>query len=355
VARVLMTGNAAIGEAAIRAGCRCYFGYPITPQNELTEYMATNLSRKKGCSFIQAESEVAAINMVYGASLVGARAMTSSSSPGISLKQEGISYLAACELPAVIVNMSRGGPGLGSIVAAQSDYFQATRGGGHGDYRTIVLGPSSVQELADLTHKAFDLSEKYKIPVIILGDGVLGQMMEPVEFKYEAPAELPIRADALRGAKGRPSKYIKTFTSNPAELEEINWSLFRRYELIKREETACETFLTEDAELIVVAFGIAARIAKGAIKTARAAGLKVGLLRPITLWPFPNEAVKELAKKKKYYLVFEMNMGQMIEDVQLALEGQGEVSFYGRPGGVIPTPSEVSRVISRLYYQKGLK
>ncbi len=351
----LMTGNAAIGEAAIRAGCRCYFGYPITPQNELTEYMAANLSRKKGCSFIQAESELAAINMVYGASLVGARAMTSSSSPGISLKQEGISYLAACELPAVIVNMSRGGPGLGSIVAAQSDYFQATRGGGHGDYRTIVLGPSSVQELADLTHKAFDLSDKYKIPVIILGDGVLGQMMEPVEFKYKAPEELPIRSDSLRGASGRPSKYIKTFTSNPAELEEINWSLFRRYELIKREETACETFLTEDAELIVVAFGIAARIAKGAIRTVRASGLKVGLLRPITLWPFPSEAVKELAKRVKYYLVFEMNMGQMIEDVQLALEGQGEVSFYGRPGGVIPTPSEVSRVISRLYYQKGLK
>jgi 2-oxoglutarate ferredoxin oxidoreductase subunit alpha len=355
VAKVLMTGNAAIGEAAIRAGCRCYFGYPITPQNELTEYMATNLSRKKGCSFIQAESEVAAINMVYGASLVGARAMTSSSSPGISLKQEGISYLAACELPAVIVNMSRGGPGLGSIVAAQSDYFQATRGGGHGDYRTIVLGPSSVQELADLTHKAFELSDKYKIPVIILGDGVLGQMMEPVEFKYEAPAELPIRADALRGAKGRPSKYIKTFTSNPAELEEINWSLFRRYELIKKDETDYEAFLTDDAELVVVAFGIAARIAKGAIKTVRASGQKVGLLRPITLWPFPNEAIRELVKTVKYYLVFEMNMGQMIEDVQLALEGKGEVSFYGRPGGVVPTPDEVSRVISRLYYQKGLK
>ncbi len=350
-----MTGNAAIGEAAIRAGCRCYFGYPITPQNELTEYMATNLSRKKGCSFIQAESEVAAINMVYGASLVGARAMTSSSSPGISLKQEGISYLAACELPAVIVNMSRGGPGLGSIVAAQSDYFQATRGGGHGDYRTIVLGPSSVQELADLTHKAFELSDKYKIPVIILGDGVLGQMMEPVEFKYEAPAELPIRADALRGAKGRPSKYIKTFTSNPAELEEINWSLFRRYELIKKDETDYEAFLTDDAELVVVAFGIAARIAKGAIKTVRASGQKVGLLRPITLWPFPSEAIKELVKTVKHYLVFEMNMGQMIEDVQLALEGKGEVSFYGRPGGVVPTPDEVSRVISRLYYQKGLK
>lgn len=199
MAKVLMNGNSAIGEAAIRAGCQCYFGYPITPQNELIEYMAVHLSRRKGCCFIQAESEISAINMVYGASLVGARAMTSSSSPGISLKQEGISYLAACELPAVIVNMSRGGPGLGSIVAAQSDYFQATRGGGHGDYRTIVLAPSSVQELADLTHKAFDLADRYKIPVILLGDGVLGQMMEPVEFKHEAPAELPVRGDALRG------------------------------------------------------------------------------------------------------------------------------------------------------------
>jgi 2-oxoglutarate ferredoxin oxidoreductase subunit alpha len=354
VAKVLMTGNAAIGEAAIRAGCQGYFGYPITPQNELTEYMAANLSRRKGCAFIQAESELAAINMVYGASLVGARAMTSSSSPGISLKQEGISYLAACELPAVIVNMSRGGPGLGSIVAAQSDYFQATRGGGHGDYRTIVLAPSSVQELADLTHKAFDLADKYKIPVIILGDGVLGQMMEPVEFKHEAPAELPIRSGALRGAKGRPSRYVKTFTSDPAELEEINWSLFRRYELIKKNETACETFLVEDAKLIVVAFGIAARIAKGAIRTLRTEGLEVGLLRPVTLWPFPDEAVKESAKRVKQFLVFEMNMGQMLEDVQLALEGKGEISFYGRPGGVIPTPSEVARVVSRLYYQKGL-
>jgi 2-oxoglutarate ferredoxin oxidoreductase subunit alpha len=354
VAKVLMTGNAAIGEAAIRAGCQSYFGYPITPQNELTEYMAANLSRRKGCSFIQAESELAAINMVYGASLVGVRAMTSSSSPGISLKQEGISYLAACELPAVIVNMSRGGPGLGSIVAAQSDYFQATRGGGHGDYRTIVLAPSSVQELADLTHKAFDLADKYKIPVIILGDGILGQMMEPVKFSYEAPAELPIRSDALRGAKGRPSKFIRTFTSDPAQLEEINWSLFRRYELIKKDEAAYETFLVEDAELIVVAFGIAARIAKGAIRTVRAEGLKVGLSRPITLWPFPDEALRELVKGVKQFLVFEMNMGQMLEDVQLALEGKGEVSFYGRPGGVIPTPSEVARVISRLYYQKGL-
>jgi len=355
VTKMLMTGNAAIGEAAIRAGCQSYFGYPITPQNELAEYMAANLSRRKGCAFVQAESETAAINMVYGASVAGVRAMTSSSSPGISLKQEGISYMAACELPAVIVNMSRGGPGLGSIVAAQSDYFQATRGGGHGDYRTIVLGPSSVQEAANLTYKAFDLADKYKIPVIILGDGMLGQMMEPVEFDRQAPDEIPVRSDALRGAKGRPSRYVKTFTSNPAELEEINWSLFRRYELIKKEEVLCESFLVEDAELVVTAFGIAARIAKGAIKTARKEGMKVGLLRPITLWPFPTEAVQELAKRVKYFLVFEMNMGQMLEDIKLSLEGKGESFFYGRPGGVIPTPSEVLKVISRIYHQKGLK
>ncbi len=354
--KVLMYGNAAIAEAAIRAGCQCYFGYPITPQNELTEYMAEHLSRRKGCTFIQAESEIAAINMVYGASVAGARAMTSSSSPGISLKQEGISYLAACELPAVIVNMSRGGPGLGSIAAAQSDYFQATRGGGHGDYRTIVLAPSSVQELADFTHRAFDLADKYLIPTIILGDGMIGQMMEPVEFKHEAPETPPVRTTrSLRGAKGRPSQIIKTLTSNPLELEELNWSLFRRYQLIKKEETTWETFMVEDARLIVVAFGIAARIAKGAIKNARRNGLKVGMLRPITLWPFPSEKIQELAKQTKQFLVFEMNMGQMIEDVQLALCGEGEVSFYGRPGGVVSTPSEVFRVISRLYHQKGLE
>ena len=353
--KVLMDGNSAIGEAAIRAGCQCYFGYPITPQNELTEYMATHLGRKKGCTFIQAESEIAAINMVFGASLAGVRVMTSSSSPGISLKQEGISYLAACELPSVIVNMSRGGPGLGSIAAAQSDYHQATRGGGHGDYRTIVLGPSSVQELADQTYKAFDLADKYKMPVMLLGDGVLGQMMEPVEFQYEAPKVLPVREDALRGAKGRPSRIVKTFTSNPASLEELNWSLFRRYEIIKRDEVAYDTFMIDDAKLVVVAFGIAARIARGAIKNARKEGLKVGMLRPITLWPFPSEAIKQLAKKKKQFLDIEMNMGQMMEDVKLSLEGAAEVSFYGRTGGVIPTPAELQRAISRVYYQKGLK
>ena len=354
MSKLLMSGNAAIAEAAIRAGCAFYAGYPITPQNELTEYMALNLSRRKGCTFIQAESEISAINMVYGASVAGVRAMTSSSSPGISLKQEGISYLAACELPAVIVNMSRGGPGLGSISAAQSDYFQATRGGGHGDYRTIVLAPSSVQELADYTHRAFDLSDKYLIPVIILGDGMIGQMMEPVEFTHEAPEILPVRSRALRGAKGRPSRIIRTFTSNPSELEELNWSLFRRYQLIKKHETTSDTFMTDDARLIVVAFGIGARIARGAIKNARASGMKVGLFRPVTLWPFPAEKLQELAKTTRYFLDFEMNMGQMLDDVQLSLGNGAEVSFYGRPGGVIPTPSEVQRVITRLYHQNGL-
>jgi 2-oxoglutarate ferredoxin oxidoreductase subunit alpha len=350
-----MDGNSAIGEAAIRAGCQCYFGYPITPQNELTEYMAANLGRRERCTFVQAESEISAINMLYGASVAGVRAMTSSSSPGVSLKQEGISYLAACELPAVIVNMSRGGPGLGSIAASQSDYFQATRGGGHGDYRTIVLAPSSAQELADFTQRSFDLADKYLIPVIILGDGMLGQMMEPVEFKHEAPEVLSLRESSLRGAKGRPSRFIKTFTSKPTELEELNWSLFRRYQLIKAEETTYDTFMVDDAQIIVVAFGIAARIAKGAIKNSRQEGLKVGLFRPTTLWPYPSKQLQEMAKKTNHFLVFEMNMGQMIEDVQLALAGKADVHFYGRPGGVISTPSEVQNVISRLYYQKRLK
>jgi 2-oxoglutarate/2-oxoacid ferredoxin oxidoreductase subunit alpha len=349
-----MTGNAAIGEAAIRSGCQCYFGYPITPQNELTEYMAANLAHRPGCTFIQAESEISAINMVHGASSAGVRTMTSSSSPGISLKQEGISYLAGCRLPAVIVNICRGGPGLGSISGAQSDYFQATRGGGHGDYRTIVLAPSSVQESADLTHRAFDLADKYLMPVLILGDGTIGQMMEPVEFSFEAPPVLPIRSDALRGAKGRPSRIIRSFSSNPADVEEINWSLFRRYKQIEKDEISYETYLIDDAKLIITAFGIGARIAKGAIKLARAAGMKVGMFRPITLWPFPRNEVKALLKQSQVFLDFEMNMGQMIDDIKLSLEGQGEVIFYGRTGGVLATPSEVLRIISRIYYQKGL-
>ena len=350
-----MRGNHIIGESAVRAGCRFYFGYPITPQNELPEYMAERLSKLEGGVFIQAESEVAAINMVIGASMAGGRAMTSSSSPGISLKQEGISFLAALELPAVIVNMTRGSPGLGNIAPAQSDYFQATRGGGHGDYRTIVLGPSSGQELANLTHEAFDLADKYRIPVVLLGDGMLGQMMEPAEFSPEVQVKkLPHKDWTLTGAKGRPSRFIRSLLLDPIEEEEHNWKLMRKYERISKDEIRYETFALDDARMIVVAFGTAARIAKGAIKRVREQGLKVGLIRPISLWPFPSKVIKDSSKKTRHFFVFEMNMGQMLEDVRLALEGSGEVHFYGRPGGIVPTPLEVSRVITSRYYQKRL-
>ncbi|MCJ7641953.1 MAG: 3-methyl-2-oxobutanoate dehydrogenase subunit VorB [Desulfobacterales bacterium] len=355
MAKVLMRGNHTVAEAAVRAGCRYYFGYPITPQNEIPEYMAERLSKVEGGVFIQAESEVAAINMVIGASMAGGRAMTSSSSPGISLKQEGISFLSALELPAVIVNMTRGGPGLGNIAPAQSDYFQATRGGGHGDYRNIVLGPTSGQELANLTSESFDLADKYRIPVMLLGDGMLGQMMEPVEFPPEVSVKkLPHKDWILSGAKGRESRIIRSLLLDPMEEEEHNWKLMRKYEKIAKEETRWETFQCDDAKMIVVAFGIGARIAKGAIKRVREAGLRVGLIRPISLWPFPSKSIKELAKKVKHFFVFELNMGQMVEDVKLALEGSAEVHFYGRPGGIIPPPMELARVISRQYYQKKL-
>lgn len=350
-----MRGNHIVGEAAVRAGCRFYFGYPITPQNEVPEYMSGRLVQVEGGVFIQAESEIASIHMVIGASMAGGRVMTSSSGPGISLKQEGISFLSALELPAVIVNMTRGGPGLGNIAPAQSDYFQATRGGGHGDYRNIVLGPSSGQELADLTFEAFDLADKYRIPVVILGDGMLGQMMEPVQLPPEVQLrKLPHKDWTLTGAKGRPSRFIRSLILDPMEEEEHNWKLMRKYEKISKEEVKWEAFSVEDAKMVVVAFGIAARIAKGALKRVRDEGLKVGLLRPITLWPFPSKALKELAKKVKHFFVFEMNMGQMVEDVRLALDGSGEVHFYGRPGGVVLTPLEISRVISSYYYQKKL-
>jgi 2-oxoglutarate ferredoxin oxidoreductase subunit alpha len=350
-----MRGNHVVAEAAVRAGCRFYFGYPITPQNEIPEYMSERLSKIEGAAFIQAESEIASIHMVIGASMAGARVMTSSSSPGISLKQEGISFLSALELPAVIVNMTRGGPGLGNIAPSQSDYFQATRGGGHGDYRNIVLAPSSGQELADLTFEAFDLADKYRTPVILLGDGMLGQMMEPVVFKEEIQLKkLPQKDWILSGAKGRPSRIIRSLILDPTEEEEHNWKLMRKYEKITREERRSETFAAEDAKMVVVAFGTAARIAKGAIKRVREQGLKVGLLRPVSLWPYPSKALKDLAKKVKFFLVFELNMGQMVEDVKLSLEGSGEVHFYGRPGGIIPTSAEISRIISSQYYQKRL-
>lgn len=345
-----MSGNAALGEAAVLAGCTCYFGYPITPQNELTEHMAKRVPETGGV-FIQSESEIAAINMVLGASVAGARAMTSSSSPGISLKQEGISYLAADELPAVIVNMVRGGPGMGNISPAQSDYLQATRGGGHGDYKTIVLAPASVQELADLVPVAFDLADEYRNPVIILGDGMLGQMMEPVNFDNIKPKKDYPKDYILTGAKGRPSRMIRSLLFDTKEEEEHNWKLFRKYQRMEQNEVRYETFLIDDAEMIIIAYGIAARIAKGAIKRLRQENLKVGMIRPITVWPFPMKVIQEAAQQVNDFFVFEMSTGQLIEDVKLALNGKGHIHFYGRPGGVIPTPVELSRIVSRHCYQ----
>jgi len=350
-----MRGNAVIGEAAVRAGCTCYFGYPITPQNQLPEYMSKRLPEVEHGVFIQSESEISAINMVLGASVAGARALTSSSSPGISLKQEGISFLCGSELPAVIVNMVRGGPGLGNISPAQSDYFQATRGGGHGDYRVVVFAPASCQEIADLTMEAFDVSDYYRNPVMILADGMLGQMMEPVTFDNYRPRTIPKKDYILDGAKGRPSRIMKSLVLNVQEMEEHNWKLVRKYQMITRKEIKCEEFMMDDAKLVVIAYGTAARIAKGAVKRARSEGLKVGLIRPITLWPFPENIISKFAPMTELFFVFEMSAGQMVEDVHLSLKGQSEVFFYGRPGGVLPTPVELLRIISRQYYQKGFK
>ena len=347
----LMNGNSACAEAAVLAGCTCYFGYPITPQNELGEYMAKRLPTVPGGVFLQSESEIAAINMVLGASVAGARVMTSSSSPGISLKQEGISYLAADELPAVIVNMSRGGPGMGNISPAQSDYLQATRGGGHGDYRTIVLAPSTVQELADIMPLAFELADKYRNPLMVLGDGVLGQMMEPVSFDHIKKAKEYPKDYLLTGAEGRPSRFIKSLLFDVKDEEDHNWKLFRKFQQIEKNETRFETFMVDDAEMIIIAYGTSARIAKGAIKRLRSENIKVGLIRPITCWPFPTKVIKDAAERVKDFFVFEMNTGQMIEDVRLALEGRGRIHFYGRPGGVVPTPVELYRLVSRHYYQ----
>jgi len=350
-----MSGTNTVGETAIQAGCRCYFGYPITPQNALPEYMSRRLREVPGGIFIQAESEISAINMLLGASVAGARAMTSSSGPGISLKQEGISYMAGQEIPAVIVNVMRGGPGLGTISAAQSDYFQSTRGGGHGDYRTIVLAPASVQELADMTALAFDLADNYRTPVIVLADGVLAQMMEPVKIPSRKKKNLPDGDYVLTGARGRPSRVVHSFTMDPKEQEEHNWKLVRKYKQIEQREVRYETYLLEDAEMVVLAYGTAARIARGAINRLRKENIKVGMIRPMTLWPFPAKIIRETAKRIHDFFVFEMSAGQMIEDVRLSLEGKGRVHFYGRPGGVIPTPVELYRIISRHYYQSKRK
>ncbi|MFA6504895.1 MAG: 3-methyl-2-oxobutanoate dehydrogenase subunit VorB [Treponemataceae bacterium] len=360
----LMKGNEAIAEAAILAGCRAYFGYPITPQNEITAHMARNMI-DRGRVFIQAESEVAAINMVYGSAATGARAMTSSSSPGLSLKQEGISYAAGADLPIVVVNVQRAGPGLGAIAPAQGDYFQTTRGGGHGDYYCIVLAPKSVQEAADLTYLAFDLADKWRVPVFILADGMIGQMMEGVVLPKERPLDsLPKKDWAVGGMAEthRAPRHVTSLDLVPENFEIKIRKRYERYEQIKAEEVRFESIScgydeigagkgscsAEDADLVMVAYGTSARVCLGARKLAEKAGIKLGLFRPITLWPFPYKELARTAKNGKPILVVEMSMGQMVEDVKLSVLGSAPVHFFGRVGGMIPTEEEVFAEAKRI-------
>ncbi len=352
----LMKGNEAICAAAINAGLKLYAGYPITPQNEIPEYMSRELPKNNGV-FIQSESELAAINMVFGASAAGVRAMTSSSSPGISLKQEGISYIAAAELPCVIVNIMRGGPGLGNISGTQSDYFQATKGGGHGDYRLIVLAPSSVQEAYDLTMNAFDLADYWRNPVMLLGDGYLGQMIEPLEFReYKKRTDLPAKDWILTGCKGRTPNVIKTlFLYPPESLVEHNIHLQKKYDEIKENVCLYEKFETENAEVILVAYGIAARVCKDAVFKARKEGIKVGLIRAISLWPFPTKPIFDITNRVtnrvrvKEFLVVEMSMGQLVEDVRLTVNGKKSVHHYGFGGGWIPSTAQILEKINEIF------
>lgn len=345
--RILMCGNEAMAEAAIIAGCDAYFGYPITPQNEISAYMAKRMP-EEGRVFIQSESELAAINMVFGASATGKRAMTSSSSPGISLMQEGLSYMAGAELPAVVVNVMRGGPGLGNIAPSQADYFQATRGGGHGDYRSIVLGPASVQEMADCMPLAFDLADQYCITVIILADGVLGQMMEPISLEAKPRRELPAKNWALTGAKGRPQNIVRSLWLADGALEAHNNKLQAKYREIQETEVLCQEYRMEDAEIVTVAYGIAARIVRSAVDRARDEGIPAGLIRPITLWPFPSEQIGRIAERFPIFLTVEMSAGQMVEDVKLSVAGKAPVLLHGRPGGGIPTVDEILDRIRQL-------
>ncbi|MBS3810767.1 MAG: 3-methyl-2-oxobutanoate dehydrogenase subunit VorB [Halanaerobiales bacterium] len=346
--KTLMKGNEAIAEAAIRAGCRYFFGYPITPQSELPAYLARKFPEVGG-TFLQAESEVAASNMVYGAAGAGARVLTSSSSPGISLKAEGISYIAGAELPAVIINIMRGGPGLGTIQPSQADYFQATKGMAHGDFYLTVLAPSSVQEAVDLTMDAFDIADKYRNPVLIVGDGIIGQMMEPVEFKDPIdPDDLPKKEWATDGAKGRERNIINSLALDPHDLEDHNLKLKAKYDRMKEEEVRYEELYTEDADIIIVAYGTTARIATSAIEMARKDGYKVGLIRPITLFPFPSDIINETADRVENFLTVEMSLGQMVEDVKLAVSGKKPVHFYGRTGGVVPSPEEIVEEIEKI-------
>jgi 2-oxoglutarate ferredoxin oxidoreductase subunit alpha len=352
--KVLMKGNEAMGEAAIRAGCGAYFGYPITPQNEITAYMSKHML-DHGRVFIQAESEIAAINMVYGASSAGARSMTSSSSPGISLKQEGMSYAAGADVPLVLVNVVRGGPGLGSISPSQADYFQSTRGGGHGDYYCIVLAPKSVQEAADFTYEAFDLADKYRVPVIVQADGMIGQMMEGVVLPPEKPAaEIPKRDWSVGGMKNRPARHVSSLNLVPEELEVMTRERFKRYEIIKAEQTRCEYTGPADADITLVAYGTSARVCQGAKQLCEKAGIKAGLFRPVTLWPFPYGALGKIAAEGKPILTVEMSLGQLVEDVKLSLleappsAPRSAVHLLGHSGGIIPTEEEIFAEIKRI-------
>ena len=345
--KVLMKGNEALAEAAIQAGCRHYFGYPITPQTEVAAYMAKRMPKIGGC-FLQAESEIAAINMVYGVASAGKRVMTSSSSPGISLKEEGISYLAGADLPAFIVNVQRGGPGLGGIQPSQSDYFQSTRGGGHGDYHIIVLAPSSVQEMADLTVKGFDLADEYRMPAMVLADGTMGQMMEPVTMGNYQPKTVE-KPWAVTGTKlARLHNIVNSLYLNPEELERTNFERYARYAVIEQKEAMYESFLMEDAEICATAFGIASRVSRNAVLAARAEGIKVGMLRPITLWPFPKVPFAEAADRVSAFISVELSMGQMIEDVELATRCKRPVYLCNRTGGMIPSPEQVLAKIKEI-------
>jgi 2-oxoglutarate/2-oxoacid ferredoxin oxidoreductase subunit alpha len=345
----LMKGNEALAEAAIRAGCQGYFGYPITPQSEILEYLAEE-GRARGMIVLQAESEVASINMVYGGAGVGARVMTSSSSPGISLMQEGISYIAGAELPCLVVNVSRGGPGLGTIQPSQGDYFQATKGGGHGDYHMIVLAPASVQEMADFVFDAFDLADRYRNPVMILADGALGQMMEKVAFREYNPEEHKVAKPwaTVGKPKSRERNIITSLHIQPELMEQINLRLQEKYRVIREREVRYELVETDDAEYLIVGYGLAARISHRAVELARAQGIKVGLVRPITLYPFPYDIIQDLTRRMRGVLVVEMNAGQMVEDVRLAVNGQVPVAFHGRTGGVVASPDEVAAALIAL-------
>lgn len=346
--KILIKGNEAIGAALIAAGCKTYFGYPITPQSEVPEYLARELP-KIGGTFLQAESEVAAINMIYGSAGTGTRVATSSSSPGVSLMQEGISYIAACELPCMIINMMRGGPGLGSIQPSQTDYFQSTRGGGNGDYRTLCLAPASIQEMVDLVHLGFELAEHYRTPVVLCGDGMLGQMMEPIEFKAKELKEFDNSDWAATGTKGeREPHIINSLYLSPDELEAHNKKLIKKYAAITANEKRAEVIDVEDADIVFTAFGTTSRICKSAGELLKAKGYKVGYIRPITLWPFPDEAYQKINDNVKLILDVELNQGQMVEDVRLAVNGKHPVHFYGRQGGMIPTAEELADVALEL-------